>query len=144
MWKRYLFKYSTQISIGLVIMVFLIIFLLRRKKRKPEKVDDAVLPPGVAPDAGTNSANNDAVNVRNTAISLYNNMKGINFTSNELQIIEGLTNQQLVDVYNKFNKLYGKEGHGTLRNWLESELYSPFTIARANRIITRFNILGLT
>lgn len=54
--------------------------------------------------------------------------------------LTALTDGQFISVYNTFNKLYYKEGEGTMVDWIRDEDWQP---SNTDVILSRFLYLGL-
>ena len=58
------------------------------------------------------------------------------------EILKLQTDDMFVAVYDTFNKMYMKDGDGTLKEWIDAEYFLPVTNIK-EQILARFNRLGL-
>ncbi len=85
------------------------------------------LPQADVPDDKPNGQATEAEKVKanETARALFTDMDGFAWNRNfeVYKDFAALSDTIFVLVYNRFNELYAKEDEGTLREWLDSELY---------------------
>ncbi|ADY51446.1 hypothetical protein Pedsa_0874 [Pseudopedobacter saltans DSM 12145] len=60
------------------------------------------------------------------------------------QLLELSTDDMVIAVYNAFNSKYGKEGKGSLTQWINDEYYYDFTSGIKTKVLTRLRNLRLT
>ena len=132
--KAYLF-----LAIAIIVIVLVIYFLGRRSSKYN--------PPAVSyPNNGADIPQNwDASPLAN---SMHAEMDG--FTLNKikldqlfLQLLNLATDEMFIAVSDTFNKLYMKEGNGTLRQWIEDEDYYGFPDSVRPKVYKRMDFLSL-
>ncbi|MFZ4398879.1 MAG: hypothetical protein ACOYO1_02500 [Bacteroidales bacterium] len=129
----------------IIIAIALIIYFVGRKASSIAQV--------YLPDENKQITESDTKEIRNITRSLYDDMKGFNFTRNidAYKKLLGLSNVMFISVYNDFNKMYSAENSGTLRKWIEAEkmytIWDGFNFdfdALKTAILERMNKLNLT
>lgn len=144
-WGKY--KYYIIALIAIIILIIIIIITSNKKN----KIQNTPLP---TDSVGEELTEEDARTVRELTLQLYNDMKGIDWfgwlTTNgknysALESLAQLGDKLFVAVYNDFNNLYFSEGHGTLRNWINDEVYvaNSRALHAATLINTKLNRLNL-
>jgi hypothetical protein len=88
--------------------------------------------------------------VRELSMRLHADMKGINVFSSlrdreAWAQLMGMSDRMFVAVSNDFNKLYYREGEGTMRQWLSDEAWWADTagIAGKNQVLERMASLNI-
>ena len=116
------------IGLGVIVLIVLLYLAFRNKTIQPP-------PPTPLPsqtDWGSNLDNTQSQIIRNYAVDLHNDLKGLNWTGWDSALYKDLLTQNdtiLTGVYNDFNQLYAMEEGGTLTEWIKNEggYNDPFT-----------------
>jgi hypothetical protein len=149
MWTQLLGKNKMFIVIILAVVIigiFVFIYFIGRRSAKV-KIEQVTLPtdqPG-----GYKLSVAESQTVRSIAQNLHTDMKGLNIWSHDIvpyQNYMSCNDTLFVAVYNDFNNLFGSEGDGTLRDWLNGEVggwyNSNFESVRKS-ILSRMDRLNL-
>lgn len=115
-------KYKYYIIALLAIIVIIIIILSIKKKSNSQ---NSPLP---TDSAGGPLTQAEAEVVRKIVLDLHDDMDGINwlFWSRNTKVymdLATLSDKFFVAVYNDFNNLFGSEKNGTLKNWIQNDLF---------------------
>jgi hypothetical protein len=116
------------------------IYLIGMKMGK-DKVEAKIIP---LPDNGSGiPAGFNAVWYAN---NLHRIMTGVHLSGTKdgvfKQVLDLPSKDMLMAVYNQFNALYMKEGHGTLVKWLQDEWYYDWTSGIKDNLINALISLG--
>jgi hypothetical protein len=133
---------KTAFYIGLALLVIAIYFYFKGKKDGRLNIKDA---PYIHGSEGIPKGFNPNI----LADEIYTVMNGL-FTltgtkDKTFSKVLGLqTDDMIIAVYNAFNDKYGKEGKGTLTQWVNDEVYYDFTSGIKKQLINKLNSLRLT
>jgi hypothetical protein len=134
------------IVVVVIIGIFVFVYFMGRRSGKV-KIQQVPLPtdqPG-----GYKLSDADAQSVRSISEGLHTDMKGFNLWGHDLtqyQKLMASNDTIFVAVYNDFNNLFGGEGDGTLRDWLNGEVgtwFNPNYELLRKGIVERMNRLAL-
>jgi hypothetical protein len=140
----FLAKYWKQFLIAGLILFVLIYIWYRGKKSgeagKPKVID--IMPDIFDPNSGAVVV--DGSKIRRIATSLHDDMDGFNWGHDDqvYQEFAGLSDSEFTAVYNDFNERYYAEGNGTLKEWIDDEIYGNWTIID-DVIMPKMNRLNL-
>lgn len=133
------------IATAIVVVVVVAIILVTRQSKPDYKQAD--LPTQAS--TGVNLTQQQAQTVRDLAIRLHEDMKGLNLNiTRDVEAwrqLMSLSVDMFTAVFNDFGNLYYSEGKGTLYDWVSDEWswVDPMGIASSDTVLERLSSLNL-
>lgn len=114
-------KNQTKIYLYVAVIAIFVGFMLYWWGKKKSTIQQAPLPNELPSMSSLTTA--EAAKVREITMQLHNEMKGISYYRKNapFQALADLGDKLFTAAYNDFNNLYGAEGAGTLKDWINDE-----------------------
>lgn len=113
-------------------VIFILWYIYYRGKKKGEMGKPKVIdiPQDIPHPSNPSQLLVDGNKVRRIATSLHDDMDGWNFGHDDkiYEEFAGLSDTEFTAVYNDFNERYYSEGEGTLKEWIQNEVFGNWTI----------------